>query len=254
MGNPGAQIDRSVRGNGDNLFTDSVVALDPGSGRRKWHFQFTPNDGHDWDSAQDVVLVDRMWRGQDRKLLLHADRNGMFYVLDRTDGKLSRRHAVRVSELEPGLDANGRPIQIPGSNSSPEGSFLCSRPWSAERIFRRLLTARSPECLYLAYSENGQQYTSAPAPYEAGRQYIGRGRGSAPVPQANDPPPSAGIKALDPETGKTMWDFKLFQSSLSNGVMATAGGVVFASSRDGYLIGLDAGTGKSCGGIKPAAI
>jgi alcohol dehydrogenase (cytochrome c) len=101
VGNPGAQIDRSVRGDGDNLFTDSVVALDPDNGQRKWHFQFTPNDGHDWDSAQDLVLVDRTWHGQDRKLLLHADRNGMFYVLDRTNGKFLAGDAVRLSELEP---------------------------------------------------------------------------------------------------------------------------------------------------------
>src|SRR6059036_2008432 len=69
-----------------NLFTDSVVALDPDKGERKWHFQFTPNDGHDWDSTEDVLLVDRMWRGENRKLLLHADRNGTFYVLDRRNG------------------------------------------------------------------------------------------------------------------------------------------------------------------------
>jgi alcohol dehydrogenase (cytochrome c) len=97
---------------------------------------------------------------------------------------------------------------------------------------------------YLEYAESGQQFMSAPAPYQAGRQYIGRGRGTAPARGPNDPEPSAGIKALDPETGKTMWDFKLFQNSLSNGVMATAGGVLFASSRDGYLIALDARSGK----------
>jgi outer membrane protein assembly factor BamB/cytochrome c2 len=86
VGNPAAQIDRSVRGDLDNLFSDSVVALDPETGRRKWHYQFTPNDGHDWDSTEDMMLVDRMWRGQNCKLLLHADRNGYFYVLDRTSG------------------------------------------------------------------------------------------------------------------------------------------------------------------------
>jgi alcohol dehydrogenase (cytochrome c) len=97
----------------------------------------------------------------------------------------------------------------------------------------------------LEYAENGQQFASSPATYEPGKQYIGRGRGSAPTPQPNDPQPSAGIKALDPETGKTMWDFKLFQSSLTNGVMATGGGVLFAASRDGYLTALDAKTGKA---------
>jgi alcohol dehydrogenase (cytochrome c) len=99
--------------------------------------------------------------------------------------------------------------------------------------------------LYLEYSENGQQYASAPVTYEPGRQYIGRAqRGGATGPGPNDPPPSSGIKAIDPENGKTIWDFKTNQGSLSNGVLATAGGVLFAATREGSLIALDAKTGK----------
>jgi len=244
VGNPGAQIDRSVRGNGDNLFTDSVVALDPDTGQRKWHFQFTPNDGHDWDSAQDVVLVDRLWRGQERKLLLHADRNGMFYVLDRTNGKFLAGAQFVYQNWNRGLDVNGRPIQVPGSNSSAEGSFLVYPSVGGATNFQAPSYSPITGWFYLAYSESGQQYISEPTPFEAGRQYIGRGRGTAPAAQPNDPPPSAGIKALDPETGKTMWDFKLFLGSNNNGVMATAGGVLFASSREGNFITLDAKTGK----------
>jgi PQQ-dependent dehydrogenase (methanol/ethanol family) len=244
IGNPGAQIDRSVRGDGDNLFTDSVVSLDPDTGRRKWHFQFTPNDGHDWDSAQDVILVDRVWRGEERKLLLHADRNGMFYVLDRTNGKFLAGTPFVYQNWNRGLDANGRPIQVPGSNSSADGSFLVYPSLGGATNFQAPSYSPVTGWFYLAYSENGQQYVSAPAPFEAGRQYIGRGRGTAPAPQPNDPPPSAGVKALDPETGKTMWDFKLSQGSLNDGVMATAGGVLFASSREGNFIALDAKTGK----------
>jgi alcohol dehydrogenase (cytochrome c) len=245
VGNPGAQIDRSVRGDGDNLFTDSVVALDADTGRRKWHFQFTPNDGHDWDSVQDVVLVDRMWRGENRKLLLHADRNGMFYVLDRTNGKFLSGTPFVYQNWNSGLDANGRPIQIPGSNSSPEVSFLVYPSAGGATNFQAPSYSPISGWLYLEYQENSQAFISAPAPYEAGRQYIGRGRGAAPAPRPNDPPPSAGIKALDPETGKTVWDFKLFQGSLNNGVLATATNVLFASSREGNFIALDAMTGKT---------
>jgi PQQ-dependent dehydrogenase (methanol/ethanol family) len=245
IGNPGAQIDRSVRGSGDNLFTDSVVALDADSGQRKWHFQFTPNDGHDWDSVQDMVLIDRVWRGERRKLLLHADRNGMFYVLDRTNGKFLSGTPFVYQNWNRGLDANGRPIQISGSNSSPEGSFLVYPSLVGGTNFQAPSYSRVTGWFYLAYQEAGQAFISAPSPYEPGRQYIGRGRGATPAPGPNDPPPSAGIKALDPETGKTVWDFKLFQGSLNNGVMATAGGVLFASSREGNLIALDARSGKS---------
>ena len=98
---------------------------------------------------------------------------------------------------------------------------------------------------YLEYSEAGAQYISAPQLPEKGREYLGHAAGGAPPARGpNDPAPNAGIKAIDPETGKIVWDFKLFQGSLSNGVLATAGGVLFASARDGNIIALDARTGK----------
>src|SRR5262249_43854276 len=242
--NPGAQIDRSVRGTGDNLFSDSVVALDPDTGQRKWHFQFTPNDGHDWDSTEAVVLVDRPWHGQNRKLLLHADRNGMLYVLDRTNGKFLFGTPFVYQNWNRGLDANGRPIEISGSNSSPEASFLVYPSVGGATNFQAPSYSPVTGWFYLAYQESGAAYVSEPAQYQPGRQYIGRGRGAALAPGPKDPPPSAGIKALDPETGKTVWDFKLFQGSLQNGVMATAGGVLFAASREGNFLALDARTGK----------
>jgi len=244
VGNPGAQIDRSVRGDGDNLFTDSVVALDPDSGRRKWHYQFTPNDGHDWDSTEDVMLVDRMWHGENRKLLLHADRNGMFYVLDRTNGKFLSGTPFVYQNWNRGFEENGRPIQIPGSNSTPEPAFVVYPSVGGATNFQAPSYSPMTGRFYLEYAESGALYASAPAPFEPGRQYIGRARVGNPTPNPGDPSPSAGIKALDPETGKTVWDFKLFQGSLQNGVMATAGGVLFAASREGVLIALDATGGK----------
>jgi PQQ-dependent dehydrogenase (methanol/ethanol family) len=246
IGNPAAMTDRSVRGDGDNLFTDSVVALDPDTGQRKWHYQFTPNDGHDWDSTEDMVLVDRVWRGQQRKLLMHADRNGHFYVLDRTTGAFLSGTPFIHQTWNKGFDEKGRPMPIPGSNSSPEGSFLVYPTAGGATNFQSPSYSPITGLFYLEYSEAGAQYVSAPQVPEKGREYLGRapGRGPAPARRPNDPPPNAGIKAIDPETGKTVWDFKLFQGSLSNGVLATAGGVVFASSRDGNIIALDALTGK----------
>jgi len=246
VGNPGPQIDRSTRGELDNLFSDSVVAIDPDTGQRKWHYQFTPNDGHDWDSCQAVVLVDRMWRGQMRKLLLHADRNGMFYVLDRTDGAFLSGTPFVYQNWNSGFDAKGRPRVVPGSNSSREGSFFVYPTLGGGTNFQAPSYSALTGWLYLEYSENGQVYHSAPQPFEEGRQYIGRDTTPAqPVrPKPNEPAPSAGIKALDPDTGKTMWDFKIFQASLTNGVLATAGNIVFASVRDGNIVALDAKTGQ----------
>ena len=245
IGNPAAMTDRSVRGDGDNLFTDSVLALDPDTGQRKWHYQFTPNDGHDWDSTEDMMLVDRTWRGRNRKLLLHADRNGHFYVLDRTDGTFLSGTPFIHQTWNKGFDEKGRPLPVPGSNSSPEGSFLVYPTAGGATNFQPPSYSPITGLFYLEYSEAGAQYISALQVPEKGREYLGNGVAKGPLARgANDPAPNSGIKALDPETGKTVWDFKLFQGSLTNGVLATAGGVLFASSRDGNLIALDAKTGQ----------
>src|SRR5262249_44194171 len=239
------QIDRSVRGELDNLFSDSVVALDPDTGRRKWHYQFTPNDGHDWDSAQDLLLVDRMCHGQMRKLLLHADRNGYLYVLDRTNGNFLSGTPFVYTNWNSGFDANGRPNQVPGSNSTSSGSFFVYPTLGGGTNFQAPSYSPSTGWLYLEYREGGQNYISVPVSYESGRQYIGRGTPSASVgPKSGEPAASAGIKALDPETGKTVWDFQVFQGSLTNGVLATAGNVLFGAVRDGNLVALDAKTGR----------
>ncbi len=244
VGNPSPEIDRSTRGDLDNLFSDSVVAIDPETGQRKWHYQFTPNDGHDWDSCQAVVLVDRAWRGQMRKLLLHADRNGMFYVLDRTNGAFLSATPFVYQNWNTGVDANGRPHVVPGSNSSREGSFFVYPTLGGGTNFQAPSYSPLTNLFYLQYQEGGQGYVSAEQTFETGRQYIGRSEATSRATRKPDePPPSAGIKALDPETGKTIWDFKIFQSSLTSGVLATAGNVVFGAVRDGNVVALDARTG-----------
>ena len=244
VGNPGPQIDRSARGDLDNLFSDSVVAIDPDTGQRAWHYQFTPNDGHDWDSCQSVILVDRMWHGQMRKLLLHADRNGMLYVLDRTDGKFLAATPFVYQNWNSGFDANGRPIVVPGSNSSREGSFFVYPSLGGGTNFQAPSYSPITGLMYLEYRESGQGYVSSAVTYEAGRQYIGREATAGGVgPKPGEPAASAGIKALDPETGKTMWDFKIFQGSVTTGVLSTAGNVVFGAVRDGNIVALDARTG-----------
>ncbi|HEY7290020.1 MAG TPA: PQQ-dependent dehydrogenase, methanol/ethanol family [Vicinamibacterales bacterium] len=244
VGNPGPQIDREARGDLDNLFSDSVVAIDPDTGQRKWHYQFTPNDGHDWDSCQAVVLVDRTWRGQSRKLLLHADRNGMFYVLDRTNGSVLAATPFVYQNWNSGLDGNGRPRIVPGSNSSREGSFFVYPSIGGGTNFQAPSYSAATGLFYLEYRDSGQTYVSTDVAYERGRQYIGRD--SAPpraAPKPGEPAASAGIKAIDPETGRTVWDFKVIQGSLTNGVLATAGNVVFGAVRDGNIVALDAKSG-----------
>ena len=237
IGNPGPDSDYTVR-KGDNLFSCSVVALDPATGRRKWHYQFTPNDSHDWDATEDVVLVDQTYRGLKRKLLLQADRNGMFYVLDRTDGKFLSGTAFAHQTWNAGFDENGRPKVIPGTDASPEGTVVYPSGGGANN-WRSPSYDPASGWMYLVYTDSGQKYVRQAEEYEIGKQYWG-GRGSRVAGEME----SSGVMALDVETGEAKWRFKISQASLGGGVMATGGGVVFASAADGNLIALDSRTGK----------
>jgi alcohol dehydrogenase (cytochrome c) len=237
VGNPGPDSDYTIR-KGDNLFSCSVVALDPATGQRKWHYQFTPNDSHDWDATEDVVLVDQTYRGLKRKLLLQADRNGMFYVLDRTDGKFLSGTAFARQTWNAGFDENGRPKVIPGTDATPEGTVVYPSGGGANN-WRSPSYDPASGWMYLVYTDSGQKYVRQAEEYEIGKQYWG-GRGSR-VPGETD---SSGVMALDVETGEAKWRYKIAQASLGGGVMATGGGVVFASAADGNLIALDSRTGK----------
>ena len=236
VGNAGPDLDGEVR-KGDNLFTSSIVALDATSGKRKWHFQFTPHDTHDWDSNETPILVDRPFHGQPRKLLLHADRNGFFYVLDRTDGKfLLGKPFVRQTWAK-GLDENGRPILVPNSESSLEGqlhypSLSGGTNWQAPSY--------DPVTgwFLLAFREMGDVYIREPAEYISGKSYWG----GKTIPAKDTE--WAGVKAIDPESGEAKWEFRFIYGSLSAGVLATRGGVVFAGCRDGNLVALESRTGK----------
>ncbi len=221
---------------GDNLFTSSVIALDPATGLRKWHYQFSPHDTHDWDSNQDMVLVDRVFRGESRKLLMHADRNGHFYVLDRMNGNFLSATPFTTQTWSRGFDANGRPMLSAESQPSVSGTPIAPAIGGATN-FQAPSYSPATGLLYLAYQDANQRYFTDAQPFEAGRQYPG-GRGAA-TGQSR----TWGVKAIDPESGKTVWSFPLTQGSLTAGVLATAGGVVFAASKDGFLYALDARSG-----------
>jgi alcohol dehydrogenase (cytochrome c) len=223
---------------GANLYTSSVVALNADTGKMAWYYQFSPHDTHDWDSNQDMVLVDRRFRGEARKLLLHADRNGHFYVLDRTNGTFLAATPFTTQTWSTGFDAGGRPIAAAGSQASAAGSVIAPSIGGATN-FQAPSYSPATGLFYLAFQDGGQRYFTDAQPYEAGRQYPG-GRGGS-----SGQPRTFGVKAIDPEDGHTVWSFPLSQGSLTAGVLATAGGVVFASSREGFLFALDARTGAT---------
>ena len=245
VGNPGPDANPDVR-KGDNLYTCSVLALDPATGSIKWDYQFTPNDSHDWDSTEDMVVVDRVWHGAPRKLLLHADRNGVFYVLDRAGGQLlSATPFVRATWVT-GWDALGHPLLAPNGAASAAGNFVYPSGGGGTN-FQAPSYSSVTGLFYTMYHDGGGRYTYGPAPYEPGRLFSGRGGGFTPrpPPAPGQAPDSQGIMAIDPENGKVRWKFELVQNGLQPGVLATAGGIVFAATAEGTLLALDATTGAA---------
>jgi alcohol dehydrogenase (cytochrome c) len=236
VGNPGPDSDAEIR-KGDNLFSCSVVALDPNTGQRKWHYQFTPGDSHDWDATEDVVLVDRTFHGENRKLLLQADRNGIFYVLDRTSGKFLLGAPFVKQTWNAGFDENGRPKIIAGTDASPTGAVVYPSGGGANN-WRSPSYDPATGWMYFVFTDAGQRFVRAPEEYEAGKQYWS-GRGT-PVPGEVA---TAGVMAIDPETGTVKWRYKIAQSTQGGGVLATGGGLVFAATGDGNLIALNSKTG-----------
>jgi PQQ-dependent dehydrogenase (methanol/ethanol family) len=238
VGNPAPSYNQTVR-KGDNLFTDSVVALDPDTGKLKWWYQFTPNDSHDWDSEEDLVLADQMIDGKPRKLMLHSDRNGVFYVLDRTNGKFLWAKPFVKETWATGWDKQGRPIVDHATDATPEGTVMW--PAGAGTNFQAPSYDREGKILFQHYNEIQGFMSMGPAVFERGKLYTARG--SVIPPQG--PPPNVGIEALDTVTGKARWKFRVMRQTNSAGVIATRGGLVFAATAEGQFIGLNAKTGKA---------
>ena len=234
-GNPGPDMDGDVRP-GDNLYTCSLVAIDADTGKLKWHFQFTPHDVHDWDAASDPVVVDLTINGSKKKTVMMANRNGYFYALDRTNGKMLHARAYTKVTWADGIDPNGRPILIPGHDPKEEGQMVCpgmggGHNWQA--------TAYSPQTglYYFTSTERCMPFFKTKQEFVEGQWYqastVDRGATG-----------SGRIVALDPTNGKTIWQFETL-SSPTAGVLATAGGLVFSADNQGYLFALDAKTGKA---------
>lgn len=236
-GNPGPDWNGDVR-KGDNLFSAAVVALDADTGKRKWHFQFTPHDVHDWDATQIMVLMDRPIRGAQRKLLVTANRNGFYYVLDRATGEFLHGKPFVKQTWATGLDDKGRPMRAPGKLPTPEGNHVYPQVAGGTNF---MSPAYNPQLdmLYVPVREGGSLYYYGEARYRPGARYQG---GFFNNERVMDDWYGA-IRALDPTTGSVKWEHRLFIPPWA-GVLSTAGGVVFGGTEDGYFKALDSRTGK----------
>jgi alcohol dehydrogenase (cytochrome c) len=250
-GNPGLDYNAKARP-GDNLYSNSVVALDADTGKLRWHFQFTPNDAYDFDAVQIPVLVDMPWEGSPRKLMLWGNRNGFFYVLDRTNGAFLAGYPFVKVNWASGLDKKtGRPIQTP----QPDGAitYPChvgATNWQSPSYSP--LTG----LFYMTIWENcGEIYTSQDQPFRVGQAYVG-GRPLPAIPGTTSPGvqgsqvntgseaiATGAVVAIEPQSLQRRWTFPTTNVSLS-GVLTTASHVAFVGSREGYFHALDARTGN----------
>jgi alcohol dehydrogenase (cytochrome c) len=238
IGNPGPDMIGDER-QGDNLYSDSVVALDVKTGQRKWHFQFTPHDVHDYDAQQPMVLVDATWQGRPRKLLLQANRNGFFYVLDRTTGEyLSGTQYVKNITWASGLTKEGRPIVVPNMDPTPEGRRVCPSLDGASNWYSASFSPRTG-LFYVQTNDKCGLFTRVDQPWEAGKSFMGGTFAAAPEPARRV------LRAIDIQTGKVAWELPQVGTVDSwGGVLATASDVVFFGDDSGAFAAADARSGK----------
>jgi PQQ-dependent dehydrogenase (methanol/ethanol family) len=239
IGNPCPDFNGDER-KGDNLFTDSVVALDPRTGTLKWHYQFTPHDMHDWDATETPMLVDMTFQGAPRKLLLQGNRNGFFYVLDRTNGRfLAAAPFVKKLTWAKKIGADGRPVLGDAWQPTIDGTEICP---SMDGASNWMSTAWHPGTglFYLVALEKCNVFSKNAEWWKQGQSFYG---GSA-RPAAEEAPRKY-LRAIDPNSGKIVWEYQQTGPGEAwGGLLATAGGLVFLGDDDGSFGALDARNGK----------
>jgi alcohol dehydrogenase (cytochrome c) len=240
-GNAGPDWNGDAR-KGDNLYSSTVIALDADTGKLKWHYQFSPHNEFDWDATQIPVLVDMPFRGQPRKLMLWANRNGMFYVLDRTNGKfLLGKPFVKVNWAT-GFDEAGRPIRAAGIEPTKDGTLVYPGNQGGTNWYNPSYSPRTG-LFYIPAWENSSSiyFKTGEAPQFSETQSF---TGDRPKPGATTDDVFSAIRAIDPQTGEKKWDFRMSAANTEGGVLTTGGDVLFGGGRDGQFLALDARNGK----------
>lgn len=232
-GNPFPDSDDRERG-GDNLYANCILAMDPATGKLKWFYQFTPHDVHDWDSNVPTVVVDARYRGQNRKLLLHADRNGFFYVFDRTNGALLlSKSFIRRLTWASGIGLDGRPQNTPQHGVTCPASATNWNATAFSPVTRLYYVMAVEKCVGNLSSES---------------------RGSG---RTREKPGKKYLRAIDIETGRVVWERPQIGTAEGKrlaGVLLTAGGFLIYGDPSGDVVAVDERNGKmlwnfSTGGV-----
>ncbi len=238
-GNPCPDYNGDER-KGDNLYSDSVLALEPETGKLRWFYQFTPHDLHDWDAQQTPMLIDAEFRGRQRQLLAQANRNGFFYVLDRITGELLlAKPFVEQLTWASGIGSDGRPQVLSSAAPTPAGVKTCP---AVEGATNWMSTAYNPDTglFYVMALEKCVIYSKSPEQWEKGKSFYGGGAREAP-----DEPGKKYLRAIDVQTGKIVWQYPQIGPGNSwGGALSTAGGLVFFGDDSGAFAAVDAKSGK----------
>jgi alcohol dehydrogenase (cytochrome c) len=240
-GNPGPDWNGDAR-KGDNLYSCSVVALDADTGKLKWYYQFSPHNEFDWDSTQVPVLANIQFQGRQRKVMLWANRSGMFYVIDRVTGQFLLGKPFAKVNWVTGFDERGRPIRAPGIEPTREGTLVYPGNQGATNWYNPSFSPRTG-LFYIPTWENSSSIywkTDTPPVYDVKKSFAG----DFPKPGKEGDDMYSAIRAIDPATGEKKWDFRLAEPRTEAGVLTTDGDVLFSGGRDGAFYALDARNGK----------
>ena len=236
-GNPGPDYHSESR-EGDNLYSTSLVALDADTGKLRWHYQFTPHDVHDWDSTEVPVLGDITIGGQLRKVVMFANRNGFYYTIDRTNGKVIAAKPFTTTTWAKEIGRDGRPIELPGHTPDEKGSVTCPDITGGTNFWPPTFDPATGTFFVNAREACMTFYAWKPD-YKAGDRFTGgagqRGQGSE--------QPYGALRAIDPATGDRKWEFRYLTPSTA-GLLTTASGLIFSGDAEGNLLALDSRNGK----------
>jgi alcohol dehydrogenase (cytochrome c) len=239
-GNPGKDYDGDDR-IGDDLYSDCILALDAKTGKLKWHYQTTPHDLWDWDTTETPLVIDANWQGQPRKLLVQGNRNGFFYVFDRTDGKLLLgKQFIKELTWATGIGPDGKPIKVAGQEPSEKGTRVCPSQDGATNWYSPSYNPATG-LFYMQTNEKCSVYLKRPDEFAFGRAFLG---GAQRVDAK--PKPERILRALDLQTGAVKWEIPQVGNAGSwGGTLATSTGLVFFGEDSGAFVAADAATGKT---------
>ena len=239
IGNPGPDYHSESR-LGDNLYSDSIVALDAGTGELRWHYQFTPHDVHDWDATEVPILADIEIEGEQREVVMFANRNGFYYTLDRATGELLVAEPfVRTTWAEE-IGVDGRPILLPGHTPTEDGEVTCPDLRGGTNFWP---PSFDPETglFYVNAREGCMTFFAWEQEYIPGQRYTG-GAGQY-IRDDPDMPHYGALRALNPATGERVWEFR-YPTPSGAGLLTTASGLIFTGDEQGNLIALNSRSGE----------